>query len=512
MASVIPLPSGARTEHRSLTFWMDRVLKELDNLRKSPEPDAVHDLRVALRRCRSLAAVMEEVDAHPAWEEMRKAGRNLFRSLGALRDVQVQQEWLKRLSPEADALGSALMAKLSVEEKKLQEKALRKAARFDDKHWKQLARTLGRRVRLVPPESPAAECLALERLEDAKELHRRALRTERPKPWHKLRIGVKRFRYTVEGLLPEHYAAWSEDLKRVQDLLGDVHDLDVLRGIVRKEAENHPGATPADRAERIAKERATRIEAYRQLALGTTSLWNRWRMGLPSNGKLEAAATMRLRATARACDPHRQKTGQAARFAKAVFAALRRARCGPVFSDAMFSDARTQRIFAAAAILHGIRPSGYAGAQHKAARKFLAALPAPAGWILEDWQLLGSVVRYSRGKEPKNGGGSLARLSDEEKIKIFSLAGVLKVGRELRKIGVATSRGIRAEASPEAVTIRVADLPDTPEVAAKLAAAKHLLERGLGKPIVFRIAEARQKVLVLPANVAAGQNLAAASD
>lgn len=507
MASVIPLPSSSRLEHRGLAYWMDRVLKELDKLRKSPEADTVHDLRVALRRCRSLAAVMEEVDPHPAWEEMRKAGRKLFRSLGALRDVQVQQEWSKHLSPQGDALSSALTAKLATEEKKLQEKALRKAGKFNEKQWKQLSRTLARRVRLVPPESPAAECLALERLEDAKELHRRALRTERPKPWHKLRIGVKRFRYTVEGLLPEHYAAWSDDLKRVQDLLGGVHDLDVLCSIVREEAANQPTGAPGEWEERISKERATRIEAYRRLALGTTSLWNGWRMGLPGNGKLEAAATMRLRVTARACDLHRQKTAQTARFAKAVFAALRRSRCGPVFSSP-----GAQKVLAAALILHGIRPPDYGGARHKAAQEFLEDLPAPAGWTAEDWQLLGMAIRYCRGKEPKGDGGKLARLSDEEKVKIFSLAGVLKVGRELRKIGVATSRGIRAEASPEAVTIRVADLPDTPEVAAKLAAAKHLLERGLGKPFVFRAAETRQKVLVLPVNVAAEQDLAAASD
>ena len=43
-----------------------------------------------------------------------------------------------------------------------------------------------------------------------------------------LRIGLKRFRYIVENFLPEQHAAWSDDLKELQDLLGEVHDLDVL--------------------------------------------------------------------------------------------------------------------------------------------------------------------------------------------------------------------------------------------------------------------------------------------
>jgi len=48
---------------------MDRVLKELENVRASAEADAVHDLRVAIRRCRSMASVMEEVDPDSAWPE-----------------------------------------------------------------------------------------------------------------------------------------------------------------------------------------------------------------------------------------------------------------------------------------------------------------------------------------------------------------------------------------------------------------------------------------------------------
>ena len=49
-----------------------------------------------------------------------------------------------------------------------------------------------------------------------------------PAGFHRLRITIKRFRYIVENFLPLQHAAWSDDLKHIQDLLGDVHDLDVL--------------------------------------------------------------------------------------------------------------------------------------------------------------------------------------------------------------------------------------------------------------------------------------------
>src|ERR1700730_12668189 len=73
-SAVSPL-TGSKAEHRGLSHWMNRVLEELGKLHASPDPDAVHDLRVAIRRCRSLAAVMEEIDRNPAWPEMRKVAR-----------------------------------------------------------------------------------------------------------------------------------------------------------------------------------------------------------------------------------------------------------------------------------------------------------------------------------------------------------------------------------------------------------------------------------------------------
>ena len=120
--SIIP---GSQAEQRGLTYWMKRVLEELEEVRLAPEADAVHDLRVALRRCRSLAAVMEEVDPDPGWPEMRKIGRKLFRQLGELRDTQVLEEWVEKLGNEKDVVRGRLLAQLNKNETAEREAALR---------------------------------------------------------------------------------------------------------------------------------------------------------------------------------------------------------------------------------------------------------------------------------------------------------------------------------------------------------------------------------------------------
>src|SRR5260370_7048131 len=182
MATVEPPASGSHPEHRGLSFWMDRVIEELENVRSSPNPDAVHDIRVAIRRCRSHAAEMEEVDPDPAWPAMRKRPRKLFRMLGALRDAQVMEEWVKKLAPETDPVRSHLQASFESSEPKLRENALRLAGKFDQKTWKRLERTLRQRSRLVPIGGLPAQCLALEPFQNAKRLHPQAPPTQNSPP------------------------------------------------------------------------------------------------------------------------------------------------------------------------------------------------------------------------------------------------------------------------------------------------------------------------------------------
>ncbi len=523
---------------------MDRVLKELENLRafardaareasrnahasqkSSPDHDndeAVHDLRVSIRRCRSVAAVMEEVDPHPAWPEMRRAARKLFRGLGGLRDAQVMKTWVAKLASADDPIAAHLLAGLAAREAELLQAALRIVRKFDEKNWRRLERVLRQRSRLVPPGSLAAECLVLERFEAAKEFHARALRTETSRPWHTLRIYMKRFRYTVENLLPEHHVQWQENLKRVQDLLGDVHDLDVLAAAVKSAAPANSSVAESEASrriwrERLALERSNRITTYRQLMLGNTSLWNTWRHALPHGETLQAAALARLRATARAADARQHRTMRTARIAKSLFRvlsrALRRGKPGIVFADP-----RARQIVFIAAVLQNVR-NGHARkspqlkSSQKTAYKFLRSLPIPPGFSSGDWAILLATVRYHRGAEPQEKNSVFSKLSAEQQNTVRALAGVLRLARAVRKSGVDSPSHFRSELTPEAIILRIPGLIDSVETAARLAAAKHLLEVYLAQPILLRpIPVPNSTQIPMPPATPEASHLAAASD
>ena len=184
--------------------------------------------------------------------------------------------------------------------------------------------------------------------------------------------------------------------------------------------------------EKIVHERHERIEIYRQLTLvqGMARNWHEWRHNLPYGQRLEAAAMLRLRATARAADAHSQRTGQVSRIAMRVFDLLRRVHAAPVFHEPA-----SRLMMEAAAKLHGVGAAGDRNLSQKALRKFLLGLTVPPNWAAEQWDLMAWAVRFHRGAEPKQKNG-FAKLSEEQQTTVRALAGVLRLARGLRKAGI----------------------------------------------------------------------------
>jgi CHAD domain-containing protein len=497
----------SRAEFRGLQYWMERVLKELEKVREAPEPDAVHDLRVSIRRCRSVAAVMEEVDPDSAWPDMRKLGRKLFRQLGELRDTQVLEDWTKALGPETDALREKLLSEFATQEKEFQLSSLKAVEKFDQKSWKRLQKKLQRHIRLVPTDGLAAECLAVERLEAAKELHMRALRAEKSDAWHALRIGVKRFRYTVESLLPARYEQWGENLKRIQDVLGEVHDLDVLSAKIATSGSDLEESRTAW-AERITTQRRERIETYRSLAIGEGGVWQYWRRGLPEGGRLSSAAQSRLRSTARAMEVNTRRATLVSRISMRLFDGLTK-----LHIENALENKDLRKIMTAAARLHAIGQGLDAKSPQKAARTFLRKLPIPPGWTETEWESMAYVVRYHRGGLPSEKQKIFSRLDPEEQKQIRLLAGVLRLARSLGKLGIPSTKGMHVERSVDAIIVHVPGLVESEQNAARIAAGKYLLESSLGQPLILRAAPLAPKLVELPRREEPPMaNAAAASD
>jgi CHAD domain-containing protein len=267
---------------------MERVIERAEKAQPDLDADAVHDLRVALRRCRTMAEVLREVAPDPGWRKIKKASRDIFHALGQLRDVHVQRDWVKKLIPARDSLRARYLRALTQRERQLHKGASKAVDAFDRKHWRKLGRRTEDRAHLFPPESVVFQRLGLAQLENALTACAKAKQMRSSVAWHRTRIEIKKFRYLVENFLPQRHEEWSTDLKRLQDLLGDVHDLDMLRSAARRFANRDKDAV-AFLLAKIAETRKERLAEFLAKTSGPQSPFRAWREGLQVGHTLVAA-------------------------------------------------------------------------------------------------------------------------------------------------------------------------------------------------------------------------------
>lgn len=491
MATAVVTTTKAKEKRSGLSYWMDRVLKEAEHVTAGFDSDAVHDLRTALRRCRTMADALAEIDPDPSWrgpswQEMKRAGRKLFRRLGDLRDAHVMVELVKTLIPESDAIRGRTLEMLADDQERCRAKAATALGRFDVRKWKRWRGTLRQRASLVRPDGLAAQSLALERLQEARDLHQHAKHHRSAAAWHELRIGLKRFRYVVENFLPSRYEEWGKDLKRLQDLLGDVHDLDELWNYV---TESRPSLTLDERSrwsQAIKAARTQKLVEYRLRIQGKdrsakSPLWEVWHAGLPQKARVQSAALARLRATARALDPDYGESKYVAHLALELFDVLHSANISPLFN---FPESR--RLFRASVIL-GVGRNLERKSDSKAVRKIIRKLSPPPGWTVEEMARLALIVRYRRGVEPAETHEDFQALDPPARDQILWLAGTLRLALALHSAtpGEISVAGVEKTIETAAIVIRVRGYIESPKSAARLAARKHLLETAAHRPILI---------------------------
>ena len=263
-----------------LDLWMERVVERAALVGESWDAKSVHHLRVALRRCRTMAEALSEVNPDSGWRKIKKSSRDLFRALGELRDTQIEREWIKRFAPPGESVRMRMLRLLSKREKSRRNTAQRALKDFGLKEWKKLARRVDRKARLFPSESIVFQRLALAKLAETSELFHRARRTKSGASWHRARIGLKQFRYIVENFLPRRYSSWAPDVKRIQDLLGDIHDLDVLASDLRRNFKGPDNANVSAWLDQIKDQRKTRLAEVIPATSGTASKLLVWQEGL----------------------------------------------------------------------------------------------------------------------------------------------------------------------------------------------------------------------------------------
>jgi len=221
-----------------------RVLAQRWNRALNGDADAVHAVRVATRRLREALRLL---GSHPReGRKLRRALKRITRRLGPVREVDVSLAVVAQIATERrDLLLACDRVRLRLSEVGATRRE-RLARRVEDLDIKALAGRIDRHLRHAHVQGVAAAA----GLDRARLISRVAARAEAvsaaaesagglyaPEALHHVRIAAKKLRYALEVARTARVtgaAAAAARLRKYQDLLGRLHDLQILAAHVAR--------------------------------------------------------------------------------------------------------------------------------------------------------------------------------------------------------------------------------------------------------------------------------------
>jgi len=226
------------------TNQIESLMRESEGVIAQRDVENVHRMRVASRRVRAALDTFEDCMPSDRAGSWRKDIKRITRALGAARDADVQIEFLKAVLPssgpkEAPGIGLALTLKTK-ERADLQSPLVKVIRGLEERGLltEMLDHFKAERERALKAEVPQRSPTALEKawerahvkVEELVEHEAYVHQEEAVAEHHAMRISAKRLRYALEMVRPLFDGGLAEEIaqiKKLQELLGELHDCDV---------------------------------------------------------------------------------------------------------------------------------------------------------------------------------------------------------------------------------------------------------------------------------------------
>jgi CHAD domain-containing protein len=295
---VTPMPRAGTFVVQALSALDAELAAAAPRVFEASDADSIHDLRVALRRLRTLLRLVRSVLGRFHTDAVRAALGDIQRATGALRDAEVVDEIFAEIAIDAEPFEHWRARRRAIERSR-RRAVLATLAAGDLERARGLLGAL-----LTLPVNPSRDL-------DAAKLARRAVRSAEHgvvahgtvavsdvTALHELRIAYKRLRYAVEMLkdvLPPELVALRERAVVMQKRLGEIHDVDVATELVHR-ARSLPFPLQARVLAALREERLRRVDKY--LRALTPSAVSRSEKSRPS-GELRPDSAYRPRPAVR---------------------------------------------------------------------------------------------------------------------------------------------------------------------------------------------------------------------
>lgn len=222
-----------RSRNVFLSQWQE-LLRLRREVLKSPDLDAIHDLRVASRRLRAVVALFAPWIAPKRAELLKKNMRKLTRLLGGLRNIDEAQLFFRQRTP-AKTGGAYQISRLLSELRPAELARIKKAlASLDHRRLDRVVRKAAAGLneeRMMGNGGTLPEYFAetgIRLYQPILALLPTATASDQRTSRHALRIAIKKWRYFLEitaPVLERDYKPLLGQLKEYQTILGSMNDV-----------------------------------------------------------------------------------------------------------------------------------------------------------------------------------------------------------------------------------------------------------------------------------------------
>jgi hypothetical protein len=314
---------------------------------------------------------------------------------------------------------------------------------------------------------------------------------------------VKKFRYTIENFLPNLYPGWARDLQFLQDVLGEMHDVDVLTQRIATSGELLDEAARKWWGEKLEEERASRILQYREKMSESDSPLAMWREVLPGEKQYRAIGLAKLSAWASFLSPNFVRSRRVAKFALQLHDGF--SNCGLIGRDIQ-PDERS--ILHAAALLQDVGRSSKSKAYHKESFRMIRGLTPPIGWSKRDLAFVATIARFHRRALPRPNHKILKDYAAPARHMLLLHVACLRLANAFMGKDYRNVRRLEVERFDKMVIVRADGYAEGDRFTPKLSVAVHLMESVCLYPVQIlpRGARAREpKSILRPAQALAAR-------
>jgi len=257
--SLVAVAGRPRRFQQALVRRLKALDRDLPSVRED-DVEALHRARVASRRLREVLPVIEPESAGERHgRKIRRRVRRLTRALGGVRELDVALLLLDELQADHPDVGAGAAATAAEVRRDRAERLAEMLRRMDEME----AATLAADLRAYE-DARSAPSVAVQRRRLRERMARRARRLDdavdaagglyASDRLHLVRIAAKQLRYVLElvdELAGVGTARPVATLKKAQDLLGRLHDLEILAAYARRARASGPDEAAAGPSSRL---------------------------------------------------------------------------------------------------------------------------------------------------------------------------------------------------------------------------------------------------------------------